>query len=385
MRTLLLFDVDGVLIHPKGYKVALQATVDYFAEQMGLPPVELTFDEIAVFEACGLTNEWDSAAFSVGALLCGAFASENGFKRDTFDDVFSSIRDAQLNINRPDFVMLAKQVADINRHHETPTVICRDVLKSQSHTNLHPLLDLLFADIYSLDTPTTLIQQVYTLGSKNFTKTYRRAAPLHQESYLVKYDSALLKADYRQRLLDWNQDPEHGFVIYTARPSSPPKTIDDDPLGYAPEADLAAELLGFNDQVPLIASGRMEWLAHQHHRHAADYIKPSPVQALAAIGAAFSRNELAGLNAAARLFEQHELIEPFSSLRNQPTQVVVFDDSMGGLHAARLAVERLITAGINGVKLEMVGVAPEDTKRNALTTIADRVVDDINEGLASLL
>lgn len=384
MQTLLLFDVDGVLIHPKGYKIALQATIDYFAEQMGFPLMGLSFDEIAVYEACGMTNEWDSAAFSVGALIGSAFTSSHGLKWDNFEDTLSAIRDAKISINRPDFVTLAKQVADLNHQYEPPTIICRDILKSRSPVAAHLLLDTLFTDIYSLDTPTTLIQQVHTLGSENFTKTYQRNAPLPRESYLVKYDTALLTFENRQALLDWSQDPEHSFVIYTARPSSLPKGIDDNPIGYAPEADLAAELLGFTDQVPLIASGRMEWLARQHNRQAADYIKPSPVQALAAIGAAITGDELTGLTAAAKLFEQNELIEPFSSLNEHPTRVVVFEDSMGGLHATQLAVEHLKASGV-AVQLEKIGVAPEASKRTALATIADRVVHDINEGLADIL
>jgi hypothetical protein len=56
---------------------------------------------------------------------------------------------------------------------------------------------MLFMDIYSLDTPTTLIQQVHTLGSENFTKTYQQNAPLERESYLIKYDTALLTVGRR--------------------------------------------------------------------------------------------------------------------------------------------------------------------------------------------
>ena len=70
-----------------------------------------------------------------------------------------------------------------------------------------------------------------------------------------------------------------------------------------PEAELARELIGFDYTVPLIAGGRVQWLALQHGKGAGDYIKPSPVQALAAIGAAFSNEELPALHAAAALVE----------------------------------------------------------------------------------
>ena len=73
-RTLILLDVDGVLIHPVGYKVALRDTVDYFAAAMGLPEINIDENEIAIFEACGITNEWDSGAMCVSALLLAALA-----------------------------------------------------------------------------------------------------------------------------------------------------------------------------------------------------------------------------------------------------------------------------------------------------------------------
>lgn len=75
-RTLLLLDVDGVLVHPLGYRDALRATVDHFAGRMGQTVVDITDDEIAVFEACGITNEWDSGAICVSALLLAVLGQQ---------------------------------------------------------------------------------------------------------------------------------------------------------------------------------------------------------------------------------------------------------------------------------------------------------------------
>jgi hypothetical protein len=41
-------------------------------------------------------------------------------------------------------------------------------------------------------------------------------------------------------------------------------------------------------------------------------------------------------------------------------------------------------AGLD-VRLEAIGVSPEPVKREALAAVADRVVDDVNEGLKPLL
>ena len=67
--TLFLFDVDGVLIHPKGYKEALRDSLDHIAALMGQKSQNLTYEEIGVFESCGLTNEWDSLGLCTGLLL----------------------------------------------------------------------------------------------------------------------------------------------------------------------------------------------------------------------------------------------------------------------------------------------------------------------------
>lgn len=351
MRHLLLFDVDGVLIHPLGYKYALRDTVNAFATQQGYTPVDLTLAEIADFEACGLTNEWDSAAVCAALLVVESAAGRQA---------------------RPDFVAFAHQIAAHNPNHMTPALAALDLLKATTSADLHPQLGTLLTDVFSLDTPTTRLQQGFTLGHEHFVTTYQQAAPHTSPSYLLDYDTPLLDAPSKAALQQWRGE-ERGVVIYTARPSLPPMG---DTLGYAPEGDFAAELLGLG--VPLIAAGRMEWLARQHGRHAADYIKPSPVQALAAMGAAASGDELTALQAAARFYEQGQLEAPLASLDG--AHITVFEDSVGGILATRGAVERLRGAGLD-LTMQAVGVAPEASKQAALARIADHVVADVNAGL----
>jgi hypothetical protein len=51
------------------------------------------------------------------------------------------------------------------------------------------------------------------------------------------------------------------------------------------------------------------------------------------------------------------------------------------VNAIRLAVEQLKRAGL-AVTFEAVGVSPNADKQAALARVADRVVDDVNAGLA---
>ncbi len=376
MRNILLFDVDGVLIHPEGYKVALRRTIDYFATLMGRPLIHFTDDEISIFEACGLTNEWDSAAFAVGMMLTQTLAEHPNLQADTLEGTFANIRQSTNTYSRPDFVSHVRQVAARNPNGDAPTPHALAYLQASAN---YPFLPLFLGDIYSLDTPTTRIQQVHTLGSDGFSQTYDMPAPFESESTLLVYDVPLLSETSKAALFNWREHPDHDFVVFTARPSLPPRDADCSPIGYAPEGDFAVELLSFHE-VPLIGAGRMQWLASQYQRTPGEYIKPYPVQALAAIGAAISGQEAESLHAAAILFEQKRLTGPLSQLTHQPSRVTVFEDSTGGIRATRLAVELLREAGIE-IEFQAIGVSPHADKQAALRQVASRVVDNINDGL----
>jgi hypothetical protein len=208
------------------------------------------------------------------------------------------------------------------------------------------------------------------------------------QSFLLHYDQPLLRAEIGHRLQARAAADSLHYVIYTARPSRPPAGINaadlPDPHRYPPEGDLAAEALAMLGSPPLIAAGRVTWLAAQRGQGVAAYIKPSPVQALAAIGAALSGDEVAALHAAATLIEDGELIAPLAALTDGTTHIAVFEDSTGGIYATKGAVAALREASLT-VTMEAVGVSPDATKRTSLARIADRLVNDINEGLATYL
>ncbi|GIK62864.1 MAG: hypothetical protein BroJett018_06580 [Chloroflexota bacterium] len=380
MRNILLFDVDGVLIYPEGYKVALRRTIGYFGSLMGHPPIHFTDDEISIFEACGLTNEWDSAAFAVGLMLTQALAEHPNLQADTLEGTFANIRQSANPYPRRDFVSHVREVAARNSNGDAPTSHALAYLQEFAN---HPFLPLFLGDIYSLDTPTTRIQQVHTLGSDGFARTYGLPAPFETESTLLVYDVPLLSESSKATLFNWRNQPDHDFVVFTARPSLPPRDADSDPLGYAPEGDFAVDLLGFHD-VPLIGAGRMQWIASHYNRTPGEYIKPYPVQALAAMGAAISGKEAESLHAAAILFEQKRLTGPLAELIHQPNRVTVFEDSTGGIRATRLAVELLRGAGVE-IEFQAIGVSPHADKQAALRQVANQVVDDVNKGLNAII
>jgi hypothetical protein len=390
-RTLILLDVDGVLVHPVGYKTALRALVEHFAARMGLVLPGPTDDEIAVFEACGLTNEWDSGAMCVSALLLAALERAPDARRPTLEATFDAIRAATPDVPRPDFTAEARQIARHDADGRYPAAHYLELLSASTDPANLPLLRALLGNVYAVrETPTTRTFQTFVLGSERFQATYGLPAEFVSASYLTTYDIPLLDTHTRARLLDWAAQPGHGVAIYTARPSRPPadlppgEPVGEPPAGYPPEAELAAELVGLAGRVPLIGQGRVGWLAWRHGRAAADYIKPSPVQALSAIAAAVSGAETASLHAAAHLAERGELSGPLAALRDGPLHIVICEDSAGGIRAVQDAVTLLQRAGI-AASLSAIGVSPQPDKRAALAAVADHLVDDVNQGLTLVL
>ncbi|MBN1562943.1 MAG: hypothetical protein JXA10_03845 [Anaerolineae bacterium] len=399
-HTLFLLDVDGVLVHPVGYKNAMRATVDHFTARMGQAAMGPDNDEIAIFEACGLTNEWDSCAMCLSQLMLAALDQHPDLYRASLDEMVTAIQAANLALPRPNFVAAARRIHTSQADGHFPAARYLKLIVDEIDPAHQPLFTTLLGNVYDVfGTPTTRVFQTYTLGSVRFADTYDQAAPFESESMLATQDVALLDADHRDRLLAWDRELQHGVTIYTARPSLPPTDLPEpiptapmagQTTGYAPEAELAVDLLGVTGQIPLIGQGRVSWLAGQHGRGPGDYIKPSPVQALAGIGAAFSGTETDSLQAAAALVERGELIGPLAALRDhasadptttgQAVRVVVFEDSTGGIRATRAAVAHLTQMGIPA-QCVAVGVSPHADKRAALQEVADHVVDDINAGL----
>src|SRR5574341_986131 len=109
-QTVFLFDIDGVLLHPAGYKEALRAALDYFSREMGQEPVALTYDEIAVFDSVGMTNEWLSGAMCLGAMLVAAAEQSPDSVRASFRETLAALRSQEVLCPRPDFAAAALEM-----------------------------------------------------------------------------------------------------------------------------------------------------------------------------------------------------------------------------------------------------------------------------------
>lgn len=386
-QSVILLDVDGVLLHPVGYKEATRVSIGHFERLMGQTnPVGLTSEDIALFESHGFTNEWDVSAMCVAQLVLAALEQAPHLAGDTLPNTLAAIRESGVQIARPDFGWLADEVA-ARCDGPRPSRFALDILAERAPPEAHRALHEVLADAYQLHAPTTRVFQHHSIGSHRFAALYGEEPDFEAESLLETKDRPLLSAEMRERLLAWLDGDSRHAVIFTARPSLPPvDAYEERPasrLEISPEAEIARELLAL-ESLPMISTGRIAWLAAGDGVRPEDYVKPSPVQSLAAIGAALSRTETPALEAAAALAERGKVGGPLAALAGRSTRVTVFEDSMGGIASARAAVDLLRGAGLD-VTLEAVGVAPEPVKQKALGKVASRVVNDVNEGLEPIL
>jgi hypothetical protein len=68
-HTIILFDMDGVLIHADGYHRALQSSVRLIGRSIGIEEPILSKEQISHFEAAGVTHEWETLAICTAILL----------------------------------------------------------------------------------------------------------------------------------------------------------------------------------------------------------------------------------------------------------------------------------------------------------------------------
>ena len=333
MIKIILLDVDGVLVQPAGYRAALRATVNYFIE----PPLDIREETLTNLEKRGISSEWD-----MSPLLLASYWTEI-LSRQPMQNLSSDVSSAAIEINHqrkvavpaplfiPEFPLVpgqypAEAALEAGCFASIPYDLRRNLLTETRNVR---------------KSHTMRIFQHFTLGSKQFIETYDLPAEFETESFLLMHDISNINDEIRAELCQSN----HHLAAFTSRPSGPPCEIVGSTLGYAPEAELALELVGLSD-IPLIAFGKLEYLASQYGLDPASLVKPSPVQALAAVLAAWTREEWAALQAANRWRETGSLEGTFEPLP-RAFELIAVEDTMGGIHSVRAAGEILKEVGFD--------------------------------------
>jgi len=331
MTRIILLDIDGVLVQPLGYRAALRATVQHFIGS----DIEIEEEVITDLEKHGITSEWDMVPLIIASHWNSILLQQS--MQNLSDDVFVAAREIQSqrkvdgSINVPVFDPVAGQ-------YPAQTAYEADLFSSMPE---HLRKNLLTETRNVHKSHSMRIFQHYTLGSIHFEKTYNMQPEFETESYLLKYDRSNLDKNIRAVL----QGDGNKLIAFTARPSRPPREITESMPGYAPEAELALELVGLRG-IPMIAFGKLVYIASQYNLDPAMLVKPSSFHALSGMLAALTGDELFALRATCEYQVTGVLNGLFADLPHS-FELIVVEDTMGGIHSVRDAGDILRQSGFD--------------------------------------
>jgi hypothetical protein len=386
---ILLFDVDGVLIEDGGYYAALIKTLDYFNRLLGADPIVFGPPDREQFQSRGYVNEWDLCPLCAGILLIETLARQpdRSLTPAPFEDFLRQLRGAPV----PQLAEVARPYLEqIERAQGKPVERARDVLLSAlaqlplragTRLAIENLLREMFSQTHDVDrAPVTQIFQEFVIGSQLYAESYHLPPRFKEPSVLITEDRSLISDESTQKLAEWSRADRVRVCVYTARPSLPPA---DDPdrsphIGYSPEAELGMQLLDLH--YPLIATGRVQWLAAKVNVPFESVTKPAPIQALAAIGAAITHEEANSLLAANALMSRGELIGPLLHLKDHSTRVWIVEDGILGMQATHGAIDLLKRSGLD-VQAHAIGIAAGGPKADALAPLSEIVQLDVNAAI----
>jgi hypothetical protein len=337
MKKVILLDIDGVLVRQGGYRAALHATLNHFASLMGLSHFDFPEEKLSELEKRGIFSEWDMVPLLLAALWNDILSHRTDLNLHA--DLYSAAAEIGRNVNGympreliiPEFeYILGQYPAEAALQYGCFPFIPMDlrvnILSQSRNVNFSQTMRLF---------------QHYSLGSRVFSETYELPAEVETESFLLTHDRSNINDAIRAKLLQ----PDIHLAGLTARPSAPPREVSDSHFGYAPEAEIALELAGLAD-IPLIAFGKLEYLAAQRGLDAGALIKPSPVHALAATAAALTGDEWTGLQSAGDWFQTGQLKGVFADLP-RTFELFVVEDTLGGIRSTRSAGEILRQSGFD--------------------------------------
>jgi hypothetical protein len=382
-RTAFIFDIDGVLVEPKGYSAAVRATQAYFTHAMGLRDGVLVNDATyALFEACRVTSEWDMVPIALTILLEEIFERHPELSRS--EDLEACIQAIQQlpPDSLPEEIDYRTPIQALGPSLRPGNYPASQVLKREQgglanpKTSAEPgptlfpllarspILEKLLAHTRDVaHSPTTRLFQQFSLGSQAFTQTYHLKPDIETPGFLLKYDRPLISQDLSNTLIQHYQSGNLALCAYTMRPSLPAREAEIDHTGYSPEAEMALNLVNLTG-IPLIGYGRIQNLAEQTGRPAEEMLKPSPIQAIAAILAALTGQEWAALQTALRIY-QGELLGSESPIFDEKLSIHIFEDSAGGIEAMLSAGTILTHSGMN-INIHPCGISKNPEKEASL-------------------
>jgi hypothetical protein len=379
-----LFDVDGVLVKPAGYRKASQSALNFFTRQMGIADQPLGEDIFSLFESQNIISEWDIVPLCLAAIMDDLMGRCPDLRLpQDLSGALEGLHACQLPVPQVDYAGLTaclgggflpgKTFADLALQLNQTGELNPPFPNLQGH----PLLSIILEHTRDVvKSPVTRIFQQFVLGCENFQKAYDLTCQVENSSYLMEYDRPALEGSQRDDLLNYWRKDQLDLAAYTIRPcflgSAEPEKI----LPYSPEAELALELNGL-EGIPCMGYGQVYRAAELAGISPENIIKPSPVQALGAIGAAVFRIELEAIQEAINWINCGDS----SYFKRLPAlDVYIFEDSAGSILGVKSACEMLVRLGIP-VSLRACGIASSSVKIAALQLAQAEIFSNVNSAV----
>ncbi len=388
--TVILFDLDGVLLQSGGYISAMNATIKYLCDRMGLNDLA---PDIAVhhsFESQGISSEWDMTAICL-AIVFEKLSEEYGI--DYLPRSIQEILNGNLQHAKKISGIDYQSVVDHLRIHLVPgKPPAESLLISEIQTkssNFFPNLSKtdLFLELMenSQDLENNLVTRLienHVIGDSLYEAIFQTQPLVKTMPFLKMFDRVILSNDHRDRLLNFQKKAKSKSCIFTARPSIPPKSCLAKGIHYCPEAEMGIELVGL-ESLPFIGFGNLQSWAYQNGQSPFSFLKPHPLQALTAIFTAFDTNECNAIDLAYGLLNNGNSTQVEQTVRSLlPAEITlsVFEDIVNGLEATKKATEILNKIGLN-VQTSYFGIANDPSKAKSLQRFGAKVFDSINSAL----
>lgn len=391
-RAIILFDLDGVLLQSGGYIAAMNATINFISNKLGLGDQAPDLDIHHLFESQGISSEWDMTA------ICLAVIFERIARVTPIENFPHSIQDVfegeTLQSTLREKIEYTEVVSQLKTHllYGKPpaesVLIAERVTKS---TNFFPLLretllfDELLEDSQNLDKNlvTRLIQN-HVIGDRLFEKIFDTNAVVITSPYLETYDQVLVSEETKQQIIDLHSRDEVNSCIFTARPSIPPDKCQAEGVYFCPEAEMGITLVGL-DRIPHIGFGNLQSWAVFNGISPFALLKPNPLQAITAVFTSQGMGECEAIEMASRLVDidgQPNLVaandqNEIHKILPEEFTLVVFEDIVNGLRAVKNARDIFSKMGFT-IDVLYYGIAQELSKAKTLSSFGAQVFPNIN-------
>ena len=390
-QSILLFDLDGVLIYPGGYKAAFRATLKSLLLEMHVPFYMPTQEIYETFESVGIGSEWDMLPITFVIIMDHIIPLIPEIKDlHSIEDCIEVISKHDLPEETIEYRQIVKAISPLFSASDMPlNGLIEHISSTEFLINIQntPLLEGILTESRSIRNSLILRTfQNYVLGDKAFEKIYHQPAEFYTPSFIESFDRSLISSDSLDKINSLIQNPNTYPVISTLRTSAPPKEKCHSRDHFLNESDLALGLLdGFSP--PIIGYGKIANLANEYGVPVESLIKPSPVQALGAIASAYSGKEWDALQWAYHIYKMQEMNLSLNEINDrfqialpQQADIHIFEDANIGIVSCNDAVTLLSKLGYQ-YNYYLWGIALETQKIDALQNVGAKVFSSFDKAI----